>query len=383
MKPYYVLLTGSKNNAGDFLIKDRAKALFFRERPDRDIVDVNAWESIEGKTLEKVNNAQALILMGGPSLRFDMYPGIYRMTKNLGDIRVPITFMGVGWKSVSGNWRDTYRYPFSSDSMELLKKADKSGLPISVRDYHSLNSLKFNGIENVMMTGCPAYYDLDNLGITPVISTEVDSIGFSLGVSFVQSARMERQMKRQIRACRNHFENADLKVLFHHSLEAQTTESVYGDSMSKHLARHHRFARWLEHQQIPYKDISGSAQNLIECYSSTDLHIGYRVHAHIFMNSIGRPSLLLSEDGRAKGCQSAIGGMVIDGYEALRDSPSAKISRKLTGKPDRYVPNRYSTKEMIATVDYELRSRGHRTLAAQAVIRQNFLQMKRYLTLLP
>lgn len=44
MKDYYVILTGSKNNAGDFLIKCRAKneKLFAALRPDRDIVDLDA-----------------------------------------------------------------------------------------------------------------------------------------------------------------------------------------------------------------------------------------------------------------------------------------------------------------------------------------------------
>jgi hypothetical protein len=383
MKPYYVLLTGSKNNAGDFLIKHRAKALFAQERPDRDIVDFNAWEPLDQQKLEQVNNASALILMGGPSLRYEMYPGIYRLTESLSDIRVPVTLMGVGWKSASGRWQDTYRYPFSNRSMQLLVKAECSGLPVSVRDYHSLNSLRFNGIRNVMMTGCPAYYDLDALGETPKMPVKISSVGFSLGVSFVQNALMENQMKQQILACREYFGGAKIEVFFHHSLESGATEAAYGRSMSEHLKRHRQFAEWLKSKQIPYWDISGSARNLIESYSNVDLHVGYRVHAHIFMNSIGKPSLLLSEDGRAKGSQGTIGGMVVDGYDRLRDSFPAKVCRKITGKPERYVPNQYATDEMLSMLDYELWSEGQRTLTANAAICENFRQMTRYLQLLP
>lgn len=220
MKPYYILLTGSKNNAGDFLIKHRAKALFIHERPDRDVVDFNAWEPLDQKKLEQVNKASALILMGGPSLRYEMYPGIYRLTENLADIKVPVTLMGVGWKSASGRWQDTYRYPFSAGSMQLLERAERSGLPVSVRDYHSLNSLRFNGVRNVIMTGCPAYYDLEMLGRTPKMPRKIYRVGFSLGVSFVQSVQMESQMKQQILACREYFSDAELEVLFHHSLES-------------------------------------------------------------------------------------------------------------------------------------------------------------------
>lgn len=50
MKDYYVILTGSKNNAGDFLIKYRAKKLFAALRSDREIVDLDAWKPFDAAT---------------------------------------------------------------------------------------------------------------------------------------------------------------------------------------------------------------------------------------------------------------------------------------------------------------------------------------------
>jgi len=41
-KPYDVILTGSKNNASDYLIKHSAKELLSEYRADRYIVDLNA-----------------------------------------------------------------------------------------------------------------------------------------------------------------------------------------------------------------------------------------------------------------------------------------------------------------------------------------------------
>ncbi|MDO6443710.1 polysaccharide pyruvyl transferase family protein [Marinobacter sp. 2_MG-2023] len=383
MKPYYVLLTGSKNNAGDFLIKHRAKSLFASKRPDREIIDFNAWERFDQKRLEVINGAKALLLVGGPSLRYDMYPEIYRLTGDLSDIKVPVSLMGVGWKSVTGRWKDTYSYSFSENSIQLLEKAAQSGLPVSVRDYHSLNSLFFNGFTNGIMTGCPAYYDLSSLAKSPEIPPSIQKVGFSLGVSFVKSPGMERQMKRQIIACRDHFETAEFQVLFHHSLTPSVTKAAYGGAMSEHLDKHQQFVQWLERENIAYKDISGDAQKLIETYSSVDLHIGYRVHAHIFMNSIGKLSLLFSEDGRASGSRGAIGGMVVDGYHGVRNGILAKASRKLTGWPDRFISNRYSTKDMLSMLEYEIYSGGQRTLAANSAIHQNYYQMTRYLKMLP
>src|SRR5688500_556275 len=111
MKDRYVVLTGSKNNAGDYLIKYRAKQLFAALRSDREIIDYDAWKPFTSEQLETVNSARALILMGGPALQPAMRPAIYPMTPKLDDIKVPIITMGIGWKSQEGNWdaSNTYR----------------------------------------------------------------------------------------------------------------------------------------------------------------------------------------------------------------------------------------------------------------------------------
>ena len=58
----YVLLTGSKNNAGDFLIKDRAKDLFSLLKPSVKLIDYDAWEILDESKLKEINNSKALIL---------------------------------------------------------------------------------------------------------------------------------------------------------------------------------------------------------------------------------------------------------------------------------------------------------------------------------
>ena len=131
---YYVILTGSKNNAGDFLIKHRAKEILKVERPDRDIIDIDGWKTFDEKTLQIVNNAEALILMGGPALQRDMYPKVYPLVSDLDKITTKITMMGVGWKSLSGNWEDTKDYPLSTSTRKLLKRIERDDLLASVRD---------------------------------------------------------------------------------------------------------------------------------------------------------------------------------------------------------------------------------------------------------
>ncbi|SIR77935.1 Polysaccharide pyruvyl transferase [Aquipseudomonas alcaligenes] len=382
MKDYYVILTGSKNNAGDFLIKYRAKKLFAALRPDREIVDLDAWKPFDAATLELVNNAKALILMGGPALQAHMYPGIYALTPNLDDIKVPVTTMGIGWKSISGNWQDSYDYPLSVSALKLLEKAAGSGLPLSVRDFHTHNALAFKGFDNVLMTGCPAYYDLDFIGKEFKLPEKLHKVAFSLGVSFIESASMEREMKSQILRLKEYFKDSEFEVVFHHGLNPDVFLQSHG-AKKEHNQKHNQFAQWLASEKIAYTDISGSAENLVEYYSGVDLHIGYRVHAHIFMNSISKMSVLIAEDGRGKATEKVIGGMVIEGFQCYQMNLLSKVLKKVLPKFDRYVASEYVASDLEAQLGYALLSNGHQARQSRSLIDCNFEVMVRYLKALP
>ena len=109
MRDQYVVLTGSKNNAGDYLIKLRGKKLLEEFRPDREVVDYNAWEKFDQERLDEVNSSKALVLLGGPALQSHMRPIIYPMVDDLNEIKVPIAKIGIGWNSINGTWSDTYQ----------------------------------------------------------------------------------------------------------------------------------------------------------------------------------------------------------------------------------------------------------------------------------
>jgi len=381
MKDQYVILTGSKNNAGDYLIKYRAKQLFTNLRPDRKIIDINGWEQLNAEKLVIINQSKALILMGGPALVEKMMPKVYALTDNLEDIKVPIIMMGIGWKSQKGNWEDTYYYSLNEKTLSLLHRIENSGYQSSVRDYHTLNAIRFNGFNNFLMTGCPAYYNKDFIN-KQLQLTELNKVAFSLGVSFKESPSMERLMKENILACKAKFSDKEFEVIFHHSLDREKFKSDYKSS-PKHVIKHNEFADWLVGQGIGYVDISGSAENLMNYYSTVDLHIGYRVHAHIFMNSISNRSILISEDGRAKGVKGAIGGIVLNGYLDFKDSFIAKVLNKAFPFYDRFTANSNLTKELLSEIDYEETIDFSRFKSSRNRIDQNYLIMKQFLIQLP
>lgn len=381
MKNQYVILTGGKNNAGDFLIKYRAKQLFREFRADRQIIDYNAWELFDNEKLYEVNASKALILMGGPSLQYNMRPDIYKIRKNLDDIKVPIIAMGIGWKSMNGNWKESYTYPLSKESLVLLDRVNNSGYLSSVRDYHTLNSLHFKGYDNFLMTGCPAYYDLDFFNKKFEIP-QIKKVAFSLGVSFMDSPSMEKLMKENILNLQKYFNNVVFEVVFHHSLDRNKFLSTHNAS-EKHVKRHNEFSDWLKKRNISYKDISGSAEALMRYYSDVDLHIGYRVHAHIFMNSIAKFSILISEDGRAKATKNVIGGIVLDGYTHFCSNFLAKVMNRLFSHYDRYKPNRFLTKELLHHIEYESQTDFIRSKLVRYSIDSNLEIMKIFMRQLP
>lgn len=381
MKEQYVILTGSKNNAGDYLIKYRAKQLFAEIRPDREIIDINGWETLSLSNLYVINESKALILMGGPALVEDMIPRVYGLSNVIDEIKVPIVLMGIGWKSQEGNWEDTYNYKLNFKTSKLIQKINNSGYLSSVRDYHTLNALRFNGCENVLMTGCPAYYDQNyiNTEFTPQI---VKKAAFSLGVSFIDSPSMLELMKENILACQDRFSENEFEVVFHHSLDREKFSSAY-NSLSYHVKMHNEFANWLDSKSIKYVDISGSAENLMNYYTNVDLHIGYRVHAHIFMNSISKKSILISEDGRAKGVKGTINGVVLNGYLNFKNGFFSKIFNKLFSSYDKFVVNSFLTKELINEIDYEQKIEFNRMKNSRKTIDNNYRIMRKFILQLP
>jgi hypothetical protein len=382
IKDYYVTLTGGKNNAGDFLIKYRAFNLFKELREDREIIDFNEWEEIDDKRLKIINNSKALILLGGPGILPYMYPNVYKLRENLDDIKVPIIMMGLGWKDIQGEWQNTYNYKFSTLSKKLLDRVKNDGFISSVRGYHTLNSLEFQGYDNFLMTGCPAYYDTNFIG-KEIENLKIEKVAFSLGVSFISSLSMEQQMKDLILQLKQKFIDKTFEVVFHHSLDKQKIQNAYGNQHNKHLNKHIDFTKWLSENGIQYVDISGSAENLINYYSNIDLHIGYRVHAHIFMNSISKLSILISEDGRAKEVKGTIDGIVLDGYYQYKTNFISKVLNRLINSYDRFEANDNLIKEIIYNIDYEQKINFIRIKNSRKIIDNNFEVMKKFIKQLP
>jgi len=101
------------------------------------------------------------------------------------------------------------------------------------------------------------------------------------------------------------------------------------------------------------------------------------------MNSIARKSILVSEDGRAKGVKGAIGGIVLDGYLDFKESFFAKVLNKLLPFYDRFTANSNLNAELMSEIDYEVKIDFIRLKNSRKQIDNNYIIMEQFLKQLP
>lgn len=189
-------------------------------------------------------------------------------------------------------------------------------------------------------------------------------------------------MKDNILVLKEHFSDSEFEVVFHHGLDPVNYLSSPG-SDGFHNLQHIKFSQWLKDNDIAFVDISGSAEKLMSYYMNVDVHVGYRVHAHIFMNSISKHSILIAEDGRAKAIPKVISGLVFDGFTNFNDSFLAKIMNRLFKKYDRYEANDLASNDVIHAICGESNSAWGRVRQSRSLINSNFLIMEKFMRDLP
>lgn len=300
MKPYYVVLSGARGNSGDDLIWDAALAHFERFRPDRSIVRAESWVPFDEERLDLVNRAQSLILLGGPSIRFNTFPDVYPLRRDLDDIKVPILMLGSGYRDADGDWARTTSFELSDRTRRLFDRVERSGIS-GVRCHHTLNVLLAHGYRSFEMTGCPAFYDHSCLGAPFNFNSSIKKLGFATGRMYLRNESLREQQLNLVLALKRSFPQWKIVVALHDPVRP-------GDRLTMEMIGK------LEEAGLEWHEVARTASELKRFYSDVDLQVGYRVHAHIHMCSINKPSLLLCEDGRGKGIRTTLGGPIFDAY---------------------------------------------------------------------
>jgi len=300
---------------GDFLIYDRSKALLRKHKGMQDYLELHSRRESLDSRLDEVNATKAVIICGGPGTVWNMYPRTYPLASNLDDIKVPIVIMGSGWYGVPGDDATLEQYRFNASTKGMFEKIRRQGSNIGVRDYLTESALKNNGITNVTMTGCPSWYDLEHLDDDFEAPATIKTVVFTPPARRIFQGQAVQVMKVLPRL----FPWARLVCSFHRGIEAdeQTPQED---------------ARWMGQLALTAGELGYEVMDTsyglekVSFYEECDLHVGYRVHGHIYFLAKRKPSFLIHEDGRGRGTSEALGLPGIQGWErTLAGKVAAKV----------------------------------------------------------
>ena len=312
-------LTGAFKNAGDYLIGNRARALL-RNHVDAEVVDINRREVTESH-YELFNSARAILLTGGPAYQENIYPNVYDLA--LSRIKVPVVPFGLGWKGKLGQEPEDFRFADAAGDFVREIHADKTRFS-SARDHLTLRMLDANDVENVAMTGCPAWYDEDKLGIDYLFNANPKVVVFTM------PAVPQTQVPAILAKLAKTFPKAKRYLSF---------QAGYASTHSKKAAEYSRWnrqmaVRGLFHGFKPI-EFAGNFPKFESFMQTVDFHIGYRVHSHIFTLSQRKGSILIAEDSRGVGQVAAMGGqalsahqpvqVILDAIDAFQTSEGAQV----------------------------------------------------------
>jgi polysaccharide pyruvyl transferase WcaK-like protein len=280
-----LVLHGAKVNAGDFLIRDRGLAIMRRLRPEQELVLHPRWDPVSPELFDR---ADAVVLCGGPGLAPRFYPQVFPLVDDLDAHPTPILPLALGWGGAPSGRPDRF---FNRRSVQALRTIHSRIGWSGVRDDLSLELLQSAKVGKVRRTGCVAWYDQESLGSPFRAPAKVRRLAFT------PPAKRRRAGLREtiavMRRLRARYREAERFCVFHRGMRAEFASEV---------PTRERRATAIAARVLGFHVIDASGDvSALELYRDCDLHVGYRVHAHLSALSFRRPSLLVIEDGRGEG----------------------------------------------------------------------------------
>lgn len=285
------LMSGAYVNAGDFLIEKRSRLLLERFLDGADLHILKRNLRYDDK-IDELNDYDLIIFGGGPGYQRNIYPQSIPFISDFGMLYTPVVLLGWGWKGRNLTGKHLYKLSFTEETKAFLKFIELGDAPFGCRDWYTMRFLKNQGFNHTVMTGCPAWYDLnyiEHLKINHIWKSEntspficISDPAYELNIPV---------MKFLVMHLRKKYPDATIQMVFHRGLEKR--EALLQQD-------------FLEKYNVTYVDISGSSEGFNK-YNACHLHIGFRVHAHIYNLSRGNISVLLNEDARGAGVNDALG----------------------------------------------------------------------------
>ena len=374
----YIVLSGAKTNLGDFLITERATALLRHLRPDRELVVRPAWEPLDPED-DTVRAASAIVIAGGPGYRPDMVPHVYPLVPDLEALGCPVVPLGVGFKGRAIDPLTLRAYRFSETTLRALRVMADRAPGLGCRDRPTVSVLRAHGLHTATLVGCPVWYDLASLGARARLPSHVKRLVFTPAQQrdlALQSIELGKELARL-------FPEAERICSFHRGLDETNRWTPKQD-----IESNQRIARELAGHGFAAVDVAGDLAK-IQFYDDCCLHVGYRVHAHIYFLSKRRPSVLVHEDGRGAGVSATLDVHGVDAYAEI--VPKALCARLEPVAPPRLLqrlaatrqPDPLSVDTAISMLAHDRETGFARFCGVPAVIDAHFERMRDFIQRLP
>lgn len=289
----FTILTGAKKNIGDFLIAEKAQQVISHITGEQNFLQFDRWLPFDDR-LDEVNATRAVIICGGPAYDSRFYPKTLPLVSDLKKIKVPIVPLGLGLAGMRHEALPSFS--FTPESLEAIRYMHSTCELSGVRDRITLEKLNQVGIQNVIVSGCPVLYDFESFGKQFTAPGEVKRIVFTPPAGkhlFGQALLLAKKIRER-------FPQAEITASFHRGIGPDAYTSI------KHSLHNLYLVYQLKKTGIASLDTSYNLKR-IEFYRECDLHIGYRVHAHVNFISFRKPSFLLQEDTRGIGMSDVLG----------------------------------------------------------------------------
>lgn len=298
MKKKILLLSRPVVNAGDFLFAEKSYEALRIINTENEIVRGHISENYDSDFL---NSFHTIVAAGGPIydnrfLNEEAFPAL----KQLDKISSEFFILAGGWYGRTDELDLMTKFRFNEATLNCMKKAIKNGRgAFSCRGDISAFVLKQNGFCNNYMVGCSAWYDYEFLNnLKPRYDGNVDRIIISdQGITKDSSAWdwKFKSLENTIKVIKKVFPKSEILFSFNGGIDTRYS-GVYN----------RKVVGLLESYGINYKDISGSVEGF-KLYDKIDLHVGFRMHSHIYCMSRRIPSILISEDARGAECNISMG----------------------------------------------------------------------------
>lgn len=222
------------------------------------------------------------------------------------------------------------------------------------------------------MTGCPAWYDIEK------IYKRLASVGLINKIIISDPADIMafgNQSLELVRFMRKKFPNAEIEYVFHRGTKKDQYTNLKIAGCIKLMTEK------LSEMNIPYHDIAFGYEGF-SIYDNCDLHIGHRVHAHIYTLSQRRQSILLEEDSRGAGVNEALGLWGIKAYYYKPSSNASVITKVINKAVSITRPNKYALNSVNDYINYIVETKGDIFNVAFGIMEHHYEKMIEHISLL-